>query len=72
MKIIAKTNFSLNGVFYNKGNEVKIETKNQLVKLNELGYIEPLSINDIQNFGKEEIKKEEPKKENKKIKIEEE
>lgn len=72
MKLIARTNFSLNGVFYDKGDEVKVETKNQMMKLNELGYIEPLSIKDIQNFGKQEIKQEEPKKENKKSKIEEE
>lgn len=65
MKIIAKQNFNINGViFYNEGDEVKVETKEQLIKLNELGFIEPLSSKQIQNFGKEEIK--EPKKENKK------
>lgn len=68
MKLIAKKNFSINGTFYNKGDEVKVDTKNQLVKLNELGFIEPLSAKDIQNFGKEETK---PKKEYKRI-VEEE
>ena len=72
MKLIAKTNFSINGIIYNKGEEVKVDTKNQLVKLNELGYIEPLTAKDIQNFGKVEPKKELPKKENKKIVEEEE
>ena len=65
MKLIAKKNFSANGVFYAKGDEVKVQTKEQLAKLNELGFIEPLSTKDIQNFGKE------PKKEYKKI-VEEE
>ena len=73
MKLIAKIDFSLNGVFFKKGNEVKVETKNQLVKLNELGYIEPLTAKDIQNFGKEEVSNEEtkPKQKNKKTKKEE-
>lgn len=70
MKLIAKKDFSLNGVYYSKGKEVKVETKNQLVKLNELGFIEPLTIEDIQNFGKEETKTE-PKKGYKRI-VEEE
>ena len=33
------------------------ETKEDLVKLNEKGFIEPLTFKDIQNFGKEEPKK---------------
>ena len=49
----AKENFKLGGVFYEKGDEVKVENKEQLIKLNELGYIYPLSAKDIQNFGKE-------------------
>lgn len=68
MKLIAKQNFSLNGTFYALGDEVKVETREQLIKLNEQGFIEPLSIKDIQNFGKPEIK---PKKEYKRI-VEEE
>lgn len=66
MKIIANKDFNINGkIFYNKGDEVKVETKEQLIKLNEKGFIEPLSMKDIQNFGKE------PKFEDKKIKKEE-
>ncbi len=65
MKVIAKTSFSLNGVIYNNGDEVKVDDKEKLVKLNELGYIEPLSAKDIQNFGKEEKPKKEYKKSDK-------
>ena len=49
----AKTNFTLNGIFYENGDDVKVQNKQQLVKLNELGFIQPLSEKDIQNFGKE-------------------
>lgn len=48
----AKTNFSLNGVLYEEGDDVEVKTKMQLIKLNELGYIQPLSAKEIQNFGK--------------------
>ena len=49
---------SYKGAWYEAGNEIKVETKEDLVKLNEKGFIEPLTFKDIQNFGK----KEEPKK----------
>lgn len=54
MKAIAKTNFNLNGVFYDKGDEVEVKNKEQLIKLNEKGFIEPLTAKEIQNWGKEE------------------
>lgn len=69
MKLIAKKEFSLNGIIYTKGDEVKVETKEQLIRLNERGFIEPLTQKQIQSFGKVEPKiKEEskPKFENKK------
>lgn len=58
MKPIAKKNFILNDVYYEKNDEVKIENKKDLIRLNEKGFIEPLTFKEIQNFGKEE----EPKK----------
>lgn len=70
MKIIAKKNFNLNGTFYDKGDEVKVDTKSQLIKLNELGFIEPLSAKDIQDFDKPVVKTT-YKSEFKKIKEEE-
>ena len=56
--IKAKVLFSHKGIWYEAGDEVKVQTKEELVKLNEKGFIEPLTFKDIQNFGK----KEEPKK----------
>lgn len=56
--IKAKVLFSHKGIWYEADDEVKVETKEELVKLNEKGFIEPLTFKDIQNFGK----KEEPKK----------
>ena len=45
--------FSLNGIYYEEGNEVKISTKEQLVTLIEKGFIEPLTPKQIQDFEKE-------------------
>ena len=52
----AKKDFTLNGVFYEKGDEVKVDSKEALIKLNEKGFIEPLTAKQIQNFGKEHKK----------------
>ena len=58
MKPIAKKSFNLNGVFYDKGDEVEVNSKDELIRLNEKGFIEPLSPKDIQNYGKKpEVKK---------------
>lgn len=64
MKVIAKDNFKTNGIFYEKGDEVKDIDKDTLIKLNERGFIEPLTPKQIQNFGVEV-------KEEKKFKIKE-
>ena len=55
--IKARILFSHKGIWYEKGDEVKVETKEELVKLNEKGFIEPLTFKEIENFGKEEPKK---------------
>ena len=55
--IKAKVLCSYKGTWYEAGDEIKVETKEDLVKLNEKGFIEPLTFKDIQNFGKEESKK---------------
>lgn len=46
-KIIAKKDFTLNGINYIASDELKDLTYNQIVKLNELGYIEPLEYKDL-------------------------
>ena len=56
MKIIAAKDFTLKGILYKKGNEVKITSKEEIIKLNERGFIEPLFFNDIQNYKKENKK----------------
>lgn len=55
--IKAKIDFFYKDIFYATGDEVKVKTKEDLVRLNEKGFIEPLAFKDIQNFGKEEPKK---------------
>ena len=55
--IKAKVLCSYKGTWYEAGDEIKVETKEDLVKLNEKGFIEPLTFKDIQNFGKEGIPK---------------
>ena len=55
--IKAKILCSYKGTWYEAGDEIKVETKEDLVKLNEKGFIEPITFKDIQNFGKEEPKK---------------
>ena len=58
MKPIAKINCKINNTYYNKGDEIKVSNKKQLIKLNELGFIEPLTQKEIQNYvDKTELKK---------------
>lgn len=47
MKIIAKVDFTANGIDYIKGDEMKNLTFQQIVKLNEKGFIEPLNYKDL-------------------------
>jgi len=61
MKIIARVDFVANNEQYIKGDEIKGLNYNQIVKLNELGFIEPLTFKDLtiikrelENKGKEE------------------
>ena len=59
-KIIAKVNFTTNKKEYIKGDEVKNLTYNQIVRLNEKGFIETLSYEDLVLIKRElENKKEE-------------
>ena len=60
MKIIAKIDFSANNEYYIKGDEIKGLDYRQIVKLNELGFIEPLKYKDLVLIKRELDK---PKKE---------
>jgi len=59
MKIIAQKNFELQGIFYEAGDPVEVNSKELLVKLNEKGFIEPLTPKEIQNFNKTEKEEKE-------------
>ena len=59
MKIIAKIDFVANNEQYIKGDEIKGLTYEQIVKLNEKGFIEPLAYKDLVLIKRELIKKEE-------------
>lgn len=55
MKIIAKKDFTINNKFYFVGDEIKAEEFEieKIVKMNEQGFIEPLSIKEILSLKKE-------------------
>lgn len=61
MKLIASKSFNLNGVFYEAGNEVTVASKEELIRLNEKGFVEPLTPKQIQDFGKEPKETRTPK-----------
>jgi hypothetical protein len=46
-KVIARQDFILNGVDYIEGDEIKGLTYQEIVKLNEKGFIEPLEYKDL-------------------------
>lgn len=47
-KIIARIDFELNGKFYLKGDKIEeVKDINSIRKLNESGFIEPLSYRDL-------------------------
>ena len=59
MKIIAKINFTANNKAYIIGDEIKDLTYEQIVKLNEKGFIEPLKYEDLVLVKRELDKKKE-------------
>ena len=59
MKIIAKKDFSTNKGDFIKGDELKGLSYEQIVKLNEKGFIEPLTYKDLVLIKRELEKKEE-------------
>lgn len=66
-KVIAKKDFSFNGTDYLKDENVKIKSFEDVIKLNTLGFIEPLSTKDLVLIERE-LKKE--NKKNKEVKDE--
>jgi hypothetical protein len=60
-KIIASKDFTSNGKFFIKGDEIEHLKYYQIVKLNELGLIEPLEYKDLVLIKRELDKKKEVK-----------
>lgn len=58
MKIIASKDFIFNGVKYLKDEEIKVNNYLQVVKLNEGGFIYPLSYKDLVLIEREFNEKE--------------
>lgn len=58
-KVIAKKDFTSNIGNYVKGDEIRDVSYRQIVKLNELGFIEPLSYRDLVEIERELKNKEE-------------
>ena len=52
-KVIAKIDFTTNIGNYVAGEEIKNLSYEQIVKLNEMGFIEPLSYEDLVNIERE-------------------
>lgn len=53
MKIIARINFIFNDKKYLADEEVKLDNIKQVIKLNELGYINPLTYEDLVKIERE-------------------
>ena len=58
-KVIAKIDFTTNNEVYIVGDEINNLSYNQIVKLNEKGFIEPLSYKDLVLIKRELEKKKE-------------
>lgn len=62
-KVIAAKDFNANGVFYLAGDELKNLSFEQIIKLNEKGFIEPLDLKDIILITRENDKQKNIKEE---------
>lgn len=61
-KIIARIDCVINGTFYEKGKEISNLNYEQILKANEIGYIEPLDYKELMVI-KEELSKPKKKEE---------
>lgn len=64
-KVIAAKDFNANGIFYLAGDELKGLSFEQIMKLNEKGFIEPLELRDIILITRENDKDKNIKEEKK-------
>ncbi len=54
MKPTTRIDCKIDDIYYDKGEEIEIKDKEQLIELNEKGFIEPLTPKQIQNYFKKE------------------
>ena len=47
----------IDGIYYEKGDEIEVKDKERLIYLNERGFIEPMTMKQIQDYFKKPIKK---------------
>jgi hypothetical protein len=66
MKPITKIDCKIDGVYYAKGEEIEVQDKQRLIELNERGFIEPMTMKEIQDYFKKPTKKTYNKKEEEK------
>ena len=59
MKPIIKQACKINDTYYDVGEEIEVDTIQQLQKLNEIGFIEPLTPKQMQDYFKNKIIKKE-------------
>ena len=57
-KLIATKDFTANGIDYLTGDEIKTNNYEAIVKLNEKGFIEPLTYKDLVLIKRELLKEE--------------
>lgn len=57
MKPITKIDCKIDDVYYNKGDEIEVKDKDKLIYLNERGFIEPMTMKEIQDYFKKPINK---------------
>lgn len=62
-KVIAAKDFNANGVYYFAGDELKGLSFEQILKLNRLGFIEPLELKEIMLITREGDKEKNIKEE---------
>ena len=52
MKVKAKIRCQINGTFYEVGDDIEVKTIAGVNKLNEMGFIEPLTAKEMQDMAK--------------------
>lgn len=57
MKPVLRIDCKIDDVYYNKGDEIEVKDKDRLIYLNERGFIEPMTMKEIQDYFKKPNKK---------------